>query len=61
MCPAAHRTPCKPCHREPVTDVTGVAIRNTLRCADRGSLSFYGERKGGKNAAKTKVLQSFRG
>ena len=25
----AHRTPCKtPCHCEPVTDVTGVAIRN---------------------------------
>ena len=41
------------CHCEPVTDVTGVAIRIPLRCASGGSLSFCGERKGGKNAAKT--------
>ena len=34
MCPAAPRTPCKkPCHCEPVTDVTGVAIRTPLRRA----------------------------
>ena len=31
MCPAAHCTPCKPCHCEPVTDVTGVAIRTLCR------------------------------
>ena len=38
-----------------------VAIRNTPApaYADRGSLSFCGERKGGKNAVKTKVLKSF--
>ena len=41
------------CHCEPVTDVTGVAIRIPLRCASGGSLPFGGERKGGKNAAKT--------
>ena len=36
-----------------------VAIRNPLRHASGGSLSFCGERKGEKNAAKTKVLGSF--
>ena len=38
-----------------------VAIRNTPApaYASGGSLSFCGERKGGKNAAKTKVLESF--
>ena len=38
-----------------------VAIRNTTASvhAAGGSLSFCGERKGGKNAAKTKVLESF--
>ena len=30
-----------------------------LRCASGGPLSFFGERKGGKNAVKTKVLKSF--
>ena len=30
-----------------------------LRCASGGPLSFFGERKGGKNAFKTKVLESF--
>ena len=30
-----------------------------LRCASGGPLSFCGERKGGKNAVKTKVLKSF--
>jgi hypothetical protein len=47
-----------------VTDVTGAAIRfpcaapANKRHASGGSLSFYSERKGGKNAAKTKVLGS---
>ena len=38
-----------------------VAIRNTPAPAyvSDGSLSFCGKRKGGKNAAKTKVLESF--
>ena len=30
-----------------------------LRCASGGPLSFFSERKGGKNAVKTKVLKSF--
>ena len=30
-----------------------------LRCASGGPLSFFGERKGGKNAVKTNVLKSF--
>ena len=44
--------------------VTGAAIRfpcaapANKRHASGGSLSFYSERKGGKNAAKTKVLGS---
>ena len=53
MCPAARCTPCKPCHCEPVTDVTGVAIRNTLRCAAsarkcRPWLPFFLQRKKGR-------------
>ena len=39
-----------------------VAIRSPQRCVfyvSDGSLSFCGKRKGGKNAAKTKVLESF--
>ena len=39
-----------------------VAIRFPQRCSfyvSDGSLSFCGKRKGGKNAAKTKVLESF--
>ena len=62
MCPALHYPPRplqKTCHCEPVTDVTGVAIRTPLRRASGGPLSFFGERKGGKNAVKTKVLKSF--
>ena len=46
----------------PVTGVTGAAIRFPQRCGfyvSDGSLSFCSERKGGKNAAKTKVLESF--
>ena len=53
----------KPCHCEPVSDVTApVAIRFPQRrgfYVSDGSLSFCGKRKGGKNAAKTKVLESF--
>ena len=30
-----------------------------LRCASGGPLSFFGKRKGGKNAVKTKALKSF--
>ena len=39
-----------------------MAIRSPRRCGfyvSDGSLSFCGKRKGGKNAAKTKVLESF--
>ena len=35
-----------------------MAIRDTLRHASGGSLSFCGERKEEKDAAKTKVLGS---
>ena len=48
--------------RGPVTDVTGrddpFPQRRGFYVSD-GSLSFFGKRKGGKNAAKTKVLESF--
>ena len=63
--PPIHRTPCKKtCHCE-ASSQTGCgnpfSLHYTPCCvrADRGSLSFCGERKGGKNAVKTKVLKSF--
>ena len=52
------------CHCEPVTDVTGVAIRipshGTCGHAFAEVLSSNSGRKCPKNAVKTKVLKSFR-
>ena len=63
---APHTAPLALCHCEPVRtlvwqSVSPCAVLPVPADADRGSLSFCGERKGGKNAVKTKVLQSFRG
>ena len=59
--PDLHRTPCKKRVIAQPVRTLAAAIRNTPApaYADRGSLSFCGERKGGKNAVKTKVLKSF--
>ena len=60
--PGLSRISCNACHCEPVTDVTArgnpFPQRRGFYVSD-GSLSFCGKRKGGKNAAKTKVLESF--
>ena len=60
--PGLSRISCNACHCEPVTDVTARGDPFPQRCGfyvSDGSLSFCGKRKGGKNAAKTKVLESF--
>ena len=59
--PDLHRTSCKNHVIAKPVRTLAAAIRNTPApaYADRGSLSFCGERKGGKNAVKTKVLKSF--
>ena len=57
-----HCVSCNVCHCEPVTDVTGVAIRFPRRrgfYVSDGVLSANSGRKYPKNAAKTKVLGSF--
>ena len=60
--PGLSRISCNACHCEPVTDVTArgdpFPRRRGFYVSD-GSLSFCSKRKGGKNAAKTKVLESF--
>ena len=49
----------KPCHCESAPRLwQSVPLRCGFYVSD-GSLSFCGKRKGGKNAAKTKVLESF--
>ena len=56
---------CSATHEKPLSlreRSAAVAIRYPQRCGfyvSDGSLSFCGKRKGGKNAAKTKVLESF--
>ena len=60
--PGLSRISCNACHCEPVTDVTARGNPFPRRCGfyvSDGSLSSCGKRKGGKNAAKTKVLESF--
>ena len=60
--PGLSRISCNACHCEPVTDITARGDPFPQRCGfyvSDGSLSFCGKRKGGKNAAKTKVLESF--
>ena len=60
--PGLSRISSNACHCEPVTDVTARGNPFPQRCGfyvSDGSLSFCSKRKGGKNAAKTKVLESF--
>ena len=66
-CPVG-RDPCVPPHTAPLAKNLSLRASDQhhrcgdpypLRCASGGPLSFFGERKGGKNAVKTKVLKSF--